>query len=94
MTLRKNKKPPWARNLDGPEENVVIALTLISEDSGPTTIDALRVAWEPLLADALVIHEVANDPSSEAEANEVAPPGSRLTSLSTWRNVVLWACSD
>jgi hypothetical protein len=86
--------------LDAPEEDVVIALTLISDYSGPTTTAAFRVAWEPLLAnqpslqDALVTRQTRSTklPTiSDPRRKQVifVPPGSSSTSASAWRNFVL-----
>jgi hypothetical protein len=82
ITSRENIKPRWARNLDTPEDDVVIVLKPISEELGPTpetAVAMLRVAWEPLLANQSSLHyapvdqtekmhEVAGDLSSEMES--------------------------
>jgi hypothetical protein len=84
MTSRENIKPRWTRNLDTPEDDVVIVLKPISEELGPTpetAVAMLRVAWEPLLANQSSLHyapvdqtekmhEGAGDLSSEMEASE------------------------
>jgi hypothetical protein len=77
MTPRKARKPLRVRKLASNDDDVVTVLQPISEELGPiteTTIDALRVAWEPLLAnqstlqDTLAGHAVA---LAEFEAGEL-----------------------
>jgi hypothetical protein len=94
---RKQKKPRWARNIEEPEEDVIIMLKPIPEDLGTTTeitVAVIREAWEPpldnqsTLQDALAdqtdaMHAVAKDLSSELEASELRTVGERTAESGT-----------